>query len=340
MEDNSINVVNTTATKRELTPSYYPLWASEMDLMLTSKGLDNHIYEENVKMITENSPDYKKGHCKKVRGSTKYYYDEDVTDEMIKNDNKTKFLISTNLDDKTKSTIDFKNKIAYEVWNHLQGLFVKNNEEIKLETIKKLNTLKYNINDDFGIFHFKLLNTIDKLEELGESISDERKFNLYNALPSDIVQLTNVISYQDDWKKCCEQLKKTIPRLKYLRSLKSDQEKIKVYNSEINNQQNNKRKVICFKCGKADHITRDCRVKTLRRRQNSYKRYNNYKRKYENKDQRKKKEKYHADNVKVNLDKEDRENYNEIFDNALSIDYNDNNINQSNSAISDNKKFR
>ncbi|ORY20023.1 hypothetical protein LY90DRAFT_517136 [Neocallimastix californiae] len=302
MEDNSINVVNTTATKRELTPSYYPLWASEMDLMLTSKGLDDHIYEENVKMITENSPDYKKGHCKKVRGSTKYYYAEEVTDEMIKNDNKTKFLISTNLDDKTKSTIDFKNKTAYEVWNHLQGLF---------------------------------------LEELGESISDERKFNyLYNALPSDIVQLINVISYQDDWKKCCEQLKKTIPRLKYLRSLKSDQEKIKVYNSEINNQQNNKRKVICFKCGKAGHIARDCRVKTLRRRQNSYKRYNNYKRKYENKDQRKKKEKYHADNVKVNLDKEERENYNEIFDNALSIDYNDDNINQLNSAISDNKKFR
>ena len=135
-------------------------------------------------------------------------------------------------------------------------------------------------------------------------------------------------------------IKKDYSKIKYLRSLKSDQEKIKVYNSEINNQQNNKRKVICFKCGKAGHIARDCRVKTLRRRQNSYKRYNNYKRKYENKDQRKKKEKYHADNVKVNLDKEERENYNEIFDNTLSIDYNDDNINQSNSAISDNKKFR
>jgi len=61
---------------------------------------------------------------------------------MIKNDNKTKFLISTNFDDKTKSTIDIKNETAYEVWNHLQGLFVKNNEEIKLETVKKLNTLK------------------------------------------------------------------------------------------------------------------------------------------------------------------------------------------------------
>jgi len=44
---------------------------------------------------------------------------------MIKNNNKTKFLISTNIDDKTKSTIDFKNKTTYEIWNYLQGLFLK-----------------------------------------------------------------------------------------------------------------------------------------------------------------------------------------------------------------------
>eukprot|EP00833_Pecoramyces_ruminatium_P013162 jgi/Orpsp1_1/1187194/evm.model.d7180000056062.1 len=168
MEDQS-NTVNTTATKREITPDYYPLWSSDMDLMLTSKGLDRYIYEEDMVKITEQSEEFEKNKCIKIRGSSKYYYAKTVTNQMVKEDNKTKWLISMNLDDKTKRNIDFKNNTAYEIWNLLKKSFMKNNEEMKLDLNKKLKEMKYNINDDFGMFLSNMENTLNKLEELGEN---------------------------------------------------------------------------------------------------------------------------------------------------------------------------
>ena len=87
-------------------------------------------------------------------------------------------------------------------------------------------------------------------------------------------------------------------------------------------------------------MARDCRTKNPRRRENNHRRFNNYKRKFDNRNQRKQKGKYHADNVRVNdLNKEEIENYNEIFDNALSIDYNEDDVNQSNNAIVNKRRF-
>jgi len=41
--------------------------------------------------------------------------------------------------------------------------------------------------------------TFEKLIDLGENISDNRKFNyLFNSLPPDIINATNIISYQDN----------------------------------------------------------------------------------------------------------------------------------------------
>eukprot|EP00833_Pecoramyces_ruminatium_P017030 jgi/Orpsp1_1/1191062/evm.model.d7180000083239.1 len=247
-----------------------------------------------------------------------------------------------NLDDKTKRNIDFKNNTAYEIWNLLKKSFMKNNEEMKLDLNKKLKEMKYNINDDFGMFLSNMENTLNKLEELGENVSDERKFNyLFNSLPNEIIIQTNIMEYQDEWEKCCKMLNNKVPRLKYLKELKDNQEKIKALNVELNKQYNYKRKIICRKCGKRGHIARDC---WSRRKRNNYKNNNYRERKSENKNvinNKGNKGKYQANNANIDEEKQERaevEKFNEIFENVLNTDYNEDDVNQSNNATSSSNK--
>eukprot|EP00833_Pecoramyces_ruminatium_P001025 jgi/Orpsp1_1/1175057/evm.model.c7180000052477.1 len=162
-----------------------------------------------------------------------------------------------NLDDKIEGNIDFKSNTSYEIWNLLKKLFMKNNEEMKLDLNKKLIEMKYNVNNDFGMFLSNMENTLNKLEELG------------------------------------------------------------------------KIKIICRKCGKRGHISRDC---WRRRKQNNYKNNGYRERKSEHKNvanDKGDKRKYQANNANVNKEKQEKtevERFNEIVENELNTDYNEDDV--------------
>jgi len=153
--DYKINeLVNLMTKKKLVNKENYPLWAVEMDLLIMSKGLESHIYEENIKIISAKDEGFDKSKCKRIYGMPDSYYSANVTSDQIKSDNTVKRYLFNYLDDTIKEKINFKTK---------------------MET------------------------TFEKLIDLGENISDNRKFNyLFNSLPPDIINATNIISYQDN----------------------------------------------------------------------------------------------------------------------------------------------
>jgi len=67
--------------------------------------------------------------------------------------------------------------------------------------------MTYDKSTDIGIFIANMEITFDKLKELEENVNDERKFNyLYNAIPSDIAHLTNLLGFHNDRNECYNML--------------------------------------------------------------------------------------------------------------------------------------
>ncbi|ORX76740.1 hypothetical protein BCR32DRAFT_244263 [Anaeromyces robustus] len=339
MASQDLEIINVVTNKREVNSEYYPIWASDMDLLLTSKGLDSYIYEEKLKKIKITDSEYKNS-CIKVKGTSDLYFSPSVTEAMFKNDIKAKRYINVNLDDNNKNKIDFKSKTAFEIWKLLESTYQEGKEERKLKYKRKLDSMMYNKKDDFEMFLSNMEIIFSKLIELNVDINNENKFNyLYNALPYDIIQQTNIISYQEDWEECCEHLKKTIPRLKFLKELRTNQTKTEAnysgvrnynkykhkYNSNNNNYYN--RNLKCFNCGEIGHKAKNCKQK----QNNNYNRkyYNNKYKRFNYKDSNKRTTKgrrrhnYHeADNAEAK-ESDIEERYNEIYDNALTTNYND-----------------
>eukprot|EP00833_Pecoramyces_ruminatium_P015328 jgi/Orpsp1_1/1189360/evm.model.d7180000071416.1 len=197
-----------TITKRELSPKNYPIWADDLELFLSAKKLDKYLYSDEGKVtrITDK--------CIKFRNSKIFYYGPEVTEEMVAEDNETKIYIRSSLGDRTKVKFDFKNKTAHEVWTKIRRTYKKSDEEIKIDINKELETMKYDRNSDFGEFLSYMEIKFDELEELGENVTTEKKINyLYNSLPEDIAQASNILLYRNNWEKCCEEMNSVIPRI-------------------------------------------------------------------------------------------------------------------------------
>jgi len=324
MEDKAFNILS----NKKLTVETYPLWASDMDLILTANELDQYIYEDNMKKIANNAENFESLKGMKIRGTDTYYH-KSVTTKMIVGDSKAKRYISMNLENEIKLSIDFKNSSAYDIWKLLKKTFTKGNEEMKLQLNEKLENMTYDKSTDIGIFIANMEITFDKLKKLGENVNDERKFNyLYNAIPSDIAQLTNLLGFQNDWNGCCNMLKTSIPRIKFLNTLKIKQEKAKVFNNEVRtnesnsrnkqNRKHSKRNIRCHNCGGFGHISREFLKNGRIHRGVVYDKYGkaHYK-------EKKIKHQKHADNVEINDQEEESDRYIDIYSNALNMDYND-----------------
>ncbi|ORX79217.1 hypothetical protein BCR32DRAFT_240954 [Anaeromyces robustus] len=323
------NIINSSIPKNELNSDYYPIWASDMFLLLSSYGLEAYICEENLKKVTKDDPGFGTG-CLPVRGTTNLFYAQTVNRTMLRNDNKAKWFISSNLDNNNKRRIDFVSNTAYEVWKLLESTYQKGIEERKIKIKKDLEEMKYDKNDDFEMFLSNMNNLFNTLRGLNAEVSDEQKFNyLYTSLPSDITRETNMICYQDKWEDCCKMLLKTIPRLKFLKELKGKQNKINAFNNEYNKNRNkndyykyskyNTKNKICYICHRSGHIARSCPNKNNNNKQKTEK--------FNNKKYKQKKYNY-SDNIEVEkhnnkeMSEENVNRYNNIYDNSLINDYN------------------
>jgi len=352
----SVDAVNNSANKKIVNHKYYPIWATDIHLMLSIYGLEGYIYEERLPKIKREDEEYS-DECIRVFGAINQYYKKSVNKQMIKNDNKAKWIISNNLDDYNKIKIDFKTKTAYEIWNLIKNTYQKSDEERKIELKKQLEEMKYDRNGDFLMYLSNMNNIFNKLEELKATVSDELKFNyLYSSLPSDIAQGSNMIVYQEDWKTCCEYLAKTIPRLKFIKEMKNKQNRINALNTELrtkNQYKYNERKanITCYNCNRKGHLARECNVRNKSKNKrgnynsnnrrdynsnknsgpyNNYKNHNNNNNRYNNhfnnnnNNNYRSKNKNESNNAEIQVSQDTNiDNYNSFYASALAKDYNE-----------------
>jgi len=213
-------ILNNFSIDYKVDENTYSVWAADMSLLLSCFGLESYILEEKLKKITANDSNYDES-CIRI-GSSQYFYSKEVTKLQIKNDNKAKLFITKNLTNDIKLKLDVKTQTAKEIWDLLEMTYKKSKEERRLILKRKLENTTYNRTSDFSMFLSELKNNFNRLKDLGFEESDEQKFNyLYSALPADLINETNIINFQDDWEECCNHLLKTIPRLKFIKTIKS-----------------------------------------------------------------------------------------------------------------------
>jgi len=281
---NTVNIANKpTTTKHLLTSNNYRLWLTDMDLLLVINDVDDYVYEEKVKVIKKNKiakENLKK--YKKVRGCDDLYYEKDVTKEMIKLDSLAKHLINNSISDEIKIKLDFQRSSAYQIWNILKASNTRSNEERKLELKNKLENMKYNKENDISLFIEEMNNIFNELSSLEMEISDEKKFEyLYLALPYEITLEVNIMDHDGKWEDVTKCLKKKVPKLKYLKELRKENNHknntvINVNSMTKKNRftpRNNRGRKRCYICNKLGHIARDCwhNEKNKRKKNNNIK---------------------------------------------------------------------
>jgi len=112
--------------------------------------LDDYIYEDIIKKVKLVSiPIGDRSKYKRVRGSTRFVYDLNVTDEMLNDEAHAKYILSNSVSDQIKEEINFSAYTCFEIWNILK---------------------------EFVIFISNVNYLYEELEDLGEVYSDEKKF--------------------------------------------------------------------------------------------------------------------------------------------------------------------
>jgi len=102
------------------------------------------------------------------------------------------------------------------MWNFLQESFTLGDEHRKMILKNRINFLKFNINDDIHIYLATLQNMLDELEIIDSDISDNTKVGIINrALPENL-RWINVFQFNNNWKECCNYLKRIVQTLRSL----------------------------------------------------------------------------------------------------------------------------
>ena len=103
-----------------------------------------------------------------------------------------------------------KEKPAFETWKTLEKSFTVSHKRRCMEIKKKLNSLKYNEEQDINIFIATMQNLIDELENIDHDMEPSTKAGIFNrALPENL-RFINVFQYKHDWNKLCEYVKNVI----------------------------------------------------------------------------------------------------------------------------------
>jgi len=136
----------------------YSIWVPDIENVLEMNCLDDYIYEDIIKKVKLVSiPIGDRSKYKRVRGSTRFVYDLNVTDEMLNDEAHAKYILSNSVSDQIKEEINFSAYTCFEIWNILKESYRKSREE-RIEDIKeKIENKKYDMEDDFAIFPYSYL---------------------------------------------------------------------------------------------------------------------------------------------------------------------------------------
>ena len=339
--DNPRKIVNFNYSENfnrviELTTENYPRWKGNILYLLTINDLVLYATKEKIKKLRKKDIKEDILNYTEDQFDNTLVYAKNTNENDINNDITAKWMILNTLGEKTQEIVKGNGKTAHQVWKLLEKSFTKSKESRKLELKKKLNELKFEEEQDINIFMADLQNTIEELEKIDEDLSTSTKVGILNrALPENL-RFINVFQYNSDWEKCTDYVKNVIPQIllsnltesNYIKennnknifsaesTYKKNQEKSKRYIKNIN--KNTKRPNIkCNYCGKRGHFFYNCfkrKRNQLRRRSNTnFKRKNNY-------------NKSNIKNKKV-IDNIQRNNYNDIYAECFSQDYNTNESN-------------
>ncbi|KAG4093693.1 hypothetical protein H8356DRAFT_1428413 [Neocallimastix lanati (nom. inval.)] len=196
----------------------YSIWVPDIENVLEMNCLDDYIYEDIIKKVKLVSiPIGDRSKYKRVRGSTRFVYDLNVTDEMLMDEAHAKYILS--------NKINFSAYTCFEIWNILKESYRKSIEE-RIEDIKeKIENKKYDMEDEFAIL---------------------KNWDNLMAYMIDVVPTLKHLQKQ-----------KGIIRNRENNNTKPEANYIKKNNKINNfNREDNKDKRICYKCKKRGHIAK------------------------------------------------------------------------------------
>ena len=84
-------------------------------------------------------------------------------------------------------------------------------EKRKLEIKNKINSLKYNEEEDSNVFIIKLQNALDEQESIDYELSDTVKAGILNRSLPENLRYINVFQYKNNRKRLCDSVKDVIP---------------------------------------------------------------------------------------------------------------------------------
>jgi len=181
----------------------YKTWKQDLYVLLKGNKLEQYILREVIKKISgEKLKNEQREKLTLVDGTTNTYYNENVTEDMIVEDAKTKRFIMNNIPKDLKMRMDCISLTSYEMFKLIESLNLKTRSE-RIEQLKEeLLKMKYNpeIDDGISIFISEMNLKFKELEKLNVSLDYQDKFKyLYSSIPEDLAIKSNIISCLPNW---------------------------------------------------------------------------------------------------------------------------------------------
>lgn len=205
---NDVKVTSTILGYKD-TNTNFLMWSEDLYLVLCINDLYEYISEKIINRV--NVKDIKSDELKdyiKINGDSTKVYDKNVTELMLKSDEETKTIILNSISKKYKDKLDFEYSTAYEIYNKLKiynGYTKSKRVPVILNELNKLEFDKEKLSVSLLLSYMNKL--FKELEDFGIFKTDYEKFEyLYMALPEDLIMLTCIMYYRNDWEKCCEML--------------------------------------------------------------------------------------------------------------------------------------